>query len=271
VRQGQGNRWTLVKDIAIAAGLAAVVLAGALTVGLVVSGHLPPRGLVTGNVQEMTITGARPGAAMKLEFKQIEGAQLFFTTTDSAGRYSITLPPGRYQVRARLELGKTVVPFLVYPPDDVVIAAGAQATLDLAVKNALDLGICLAASDGIATPKGPVLVSQLRPGMVVWTLDANSHRVPMPVLLVNHLSALPGQRILRLSLADGRVVEASAGHPTVDGRHVGNLQPGDVLDGTLISAVESLAYAGDTWDLLPAGPTGAYWANDVLLGSTLAH
>jgi hypothetical protein len=70
-------------------------------------------------------------------------------------------------------------------------------------------------------------------------------------------------------LSDGRTVEASPGHPTADGRHVGELVPGDLLDGSRVRAVERVSYIGDTWDLLPAGPSGAYWADDVLLGSTL--
>lgn len=43
------------------------------------------------------------------------------------------------------------------------------------------------------------------------------------------------------------------------------------LDDTLVIAVELLAYdAGATYDLLPAGGSGLYWANGVLLKSTLA-
>ncbi len=30
-----------------------------------------------------------------------------------------------------------------------------------------------------------------------------------------------------------------------------------------------MPYLGDTWDLLPLSSTGEYWANGVLLGSTL--
>ena len=34
-------------------------------------------------------------------------------------------------------------------------------------------------------------------------------------------------------------------------------------------AAYSRTYGGATFDLLPSGPTGTYWANAVLLGSTL--
>jgi len=36
--------------------------------------------------------------------------------------------------------------------------------------------------------------------------------------------------------------------------------------------VERLGYTGtDTYDLLPSGNTGFYWANGILIGSTLAE
>jgi len=129
--------------------------------------------------------------------------------------------------------------------------------------------ICLAATDRIATPTGAVLVTQVRLGMMVWTRDASGRRVAAPVLAVTHTAAVPGQHMLRLKLSDGRVVEASFGHPTVTGRRIGDLARGDLLDGSAVSAIEELPYAGATWDLVPAGATGTYWANDVLLGSTL--
>jgi len=72
-------------------------------------------------------------------------------------------------------------------------------------------------------------------------------------------------------LADGRELLASPGHKTADGRVLGSLAAGDRLDGSTIKLWELVPYSGDrTYDLLPAGATGAYWANGVLLGSTLA-
>jgi hypothetical protein len=138
------------------------------------------------------------------------------------------------------------------------------------VYRAIEGGICLALSDRIATPSGSIPVIELRPGTIVWTLDATGRRVLAPVLILTHTAIPAGHHMLRVVFSDGRAVDASAGHPTVDGRHIGDLRPGDWLDGSRIDAVQAIPYAGDTWDLLPDGPTGAYWANDVLLGSTLA-
>ena len=35
--------------------------------------------------------------------------------------------------------------------------------------------------------------------------------------------------------------------------------------------MDFLPYIGDTWDLLPRSTTGTYWADGVLLGSTLSN
>jgi hypothetical protein len=129
--------------------------------------------------------------------------------------------------------------------------------------------ICLAASTTIDTPNGPVAVTSLRPGMPVWTADLSGHRQPALVLEVGSMLAPAGHQVVHLALADGREVWVSPGHPTTDGRHVGDLIPGDVLDGSRIVMAERTPYVGSTYDILPSGPTGAYWANGVPLGSTL--
>ncbi len=130
--------------------------------------------------------------------------------------------------------------------------------------------ICLAAGDRIATPNGEVPVAELRPGMLVWTIDAG-RRVAAPISVVGHVRAPFGHRVIRVVLADGRAVVASPGHPAGDGRRIGELSPGDPLDGSRVMTTELVPYIGDTWDLLPASSTGEYWANGVLLGSTLAN
>jgi len=129
--------------------------------------------------------------------------------------------------------------------------------------------ICLAATTRIATPDGSILVSDLRAGMLVWTVDAGK-RVAAPIAIVRYTPAPFGHRVIRVVLADGRAVVASPGHPTGDGRQVGELNPGDLLDGSRVATINVLPYRGDTWDLLPLSSTGTYWADGVLLGSTLA-
>ena len=130
--------------------------------------------------------------------------------------------------------------------------------------------ICLAASTLISTPDGAVRVTDIRPGMVVWTAAADGTRIAAPVLEVGSMEAPAGHQMVHVVLADGRELRASPGHPTADGRLLGSLAAGDVLDGSRVVRWEPVPYAGDrTYDLLPAGPTGTYWANGILLSSTL--
>jgi hypothetical protein len=129
--------------------------------------------------------------------------------------------------------------------------------------------ICLAASTTIDTPNGPVVVTSLRPGMQVWTADKSGHRQAAFVLEVGSMLAPAGHEVVDLVLADGREVWVSPGHPTPDGRHVGDLVPGDALDGSGVVSVDRTPYAGRTYDILPSGPTGVYWADGVPLRSTL--
>jgi hypothetical protein len=130
--------------------------------------------------------------------------------------------------------------------------------------------ICLAAGVRIATPFGDIPVENLREGMAVWTTDRHGRRILGTVLRVGYMQAPLGHEVIRLSLADGRSVTASPNHPTADGRTVGALHPGDVFDGSVVVAARPIGYAdGATYDLLPSGPTGTYFANGVLLASTL--
>jgi hypothetical protein len=130
--------------------------------------------------------------------------------------------------------------------------------------------VCLAAGVLIATPEGPVRVEDIRRGMPVWTIDGHGRRLPAVVLLTGHMAAPPGHEVVRIVLADGRSVTASPGHPTADGRTVGELTPGDSLDGSRVVSVLRVAYKdGITYDLLPSGLTGAYFADGILLGSTI--
>lgn len=137
---------------------------------------------------------------------------------------------------------------------------------------ALSCPICLPQGVGIATPSGDVPVQDIRPGTRVWTTDRKGHRVIGVVLRTGHMRAPLGHRVLRVSLVDGRSFVASPGHPTADGRAVGELLPGDRLDGSRVKTVVPFAHSGSlTYDLMPSGPTGTYFVNGVLLGSSLVQ
>jgi hypothetical protein len=129
--------------------------------------------------------------------------------------------------------------------------------------------ICLARGSLIATPDGPRAVQDLRVGDPVWTLDLAGVRVAGTVIRAGSVAAPRDHHVVHLVLDDGRELVVSPGHPLVDGRRVGDLRVGDTLDGALVIGADLVSYADDrTYDLLPSGSTGAYWAGGILIGST---
>jgi Hint domain-containing protein len=151
-----------------------------------------------------------------------------------------------------------------------VLADGSVSVLTRQQAGPPQCPICLTLGTRIATPTGEVAVQDLRIGDVVWTVDAIGARVSAPLVAVGNTPVPATHVVVRVALDDGRLVYVSPGHPTADGRHIGGLAAGDMLDGARIASVGRVAYAdGATYDILPEGTTGAYWANGVLLGSTL--
>jgi len=132
--------------------------------------------------------------------------------------------------------------------------------------------ICLAAHTQIDTPNGPVAVENLRTGDPVWTVGESGSRIAATVLKIGHVPAPAGHQMVHILLEDGRELWASPGHPTADSRVFRDLKAGDLLDGSRVKSVERVAYDQQfTYDLLPSGGTGFYWANGILIGSTLAN
>lgn len=130
--------------------------------------------------------------------------------------------------------------------------------------------ICLAAATRIATPDGDVAVEDVREGMTVWSVDPRGRRVAAVVVRVGRTPVPAWHEVVRLELADGRVVRASPGHPLVDGRLLGSLGPGDPVDGSVVVAADRERYAGGfTYDLRTSSESGAYLADGIVLGSTL--
>lgn len=130
--------------------------------------------------------------------------------------------------------------------------------------------ICLASNTKIATPQGDVLVTNLKEGMIIWTLDKQGHKIAEPVLKVTSTTVSSTHMVVHIVLSDRRQVYTSKGHPTTDGRTVDQLHKGDTVDGSLVYSTELIPYWDTkTYDLLPDGETGYYFANGIPLGSTL--
>lgn len=130
--------------------------------------------------------------------------------------------------------------------------------------------ICLARGTRIDTPNGSVPVERLRLGDAIWTLDESGTRIPGTVIALGSTQAPEGHHVVRLRLADGRAVTASPGHPLADGRLLGDVRVGDIVDGAAVTAAELVPYLADeTFDLVASGPTGIYLTDGIPLGSTL--
>ena len=130
-------------------------------------------------------------------------------------------------------------------------------------------GKCLPPETRIATPLGDVPVSELRVGGSIWTLDDSGNRIAGIVMRTSSTVIDGEHHVVRITLADGRMLVASPAHPLVGGVRVGDVATGDRYDGSTVVAVERVKYMQPrTYDVLPSG-TGAYWADGVLVRSTL--
>ena len=106
--------------------------------------------------------------------------------------------------------------------------------------------------------------------MKIWTTDTDGNRISGVVAKTSKVPVPSTHKMIHLTLDDGRNLFVSPGHPTADGRTVGVLAQGERYDGAVITSTERVSYdEGATYDVLPSGSTGFYWANGVLLGSTL--
>ena len=130
--------------------------------------------------------------------------------------------------------------------------------------------ICLTKGTLIDTPIGSVPVENLCVGMTVWTLDSSGKRVAVSITRIVSTGVPENFEIVTITLQDGRWVSASPGHPSAAKKALGDYKINDMLDGSVVIGVQLHQYNGEyTFDILPGGGTGVYWANDIELLSTL--
>jgi hypothetical protein len=134
-----------------------------------------------------------------------------------------------------------------------------------------DTNHCLPGSSLISTPDGERAVKDLMEGDVVWTVDVDGRKMKAALAQVVRRPAAKDHIVAHIALEDGRTLVVSPGHPTIDSRELGALKMGDVLDGARIRSLHVRPYTEQyTYDILPEGDTGAYWADGILIGSTLS-
>jgi hypothetical protein len=153
-----------------------------------------------------------------------------------------------------------------------VVDRNGSVTVQERESSIVDCPICLAAQTQIDTPKGSVTVTDLRVGDIVWTADESGVRLAATIEKTVRVPAPSNHRTVHIVLEDGRELWVSPGHPTTDEHTIADLRTGDFLNGGRIVRLEEEAYRQPaTYDILPSGRTGYYWANGILIGSTLAE
>lgn len=130
--------------------------------------------------------------------------------------------------------------------------------------------ICLSGDTLIDTPMGRISVKYLHEGMPVWTYGDDGERRSVVILKAAKVKAPKTHEIIHIVLNDGRELFASPGHQLSDGRALGIIKPGDIVDRARVITAELIPYDREyTYDILPSGNTGMYWAGGILLRSTL--
>jgi hypothetical protein len=129
---------------------------------------------------------------------------------------------------------------------------------------------CVSAGTRIATPTGEVRIEELRKGDWVYSVMGEAI-VPARIRETNRV-AVENHSMVQVRTASGRTLSMSPRHPTSQRVRFDALAPGDMIGDERIESVELVPYAHPfTFDILPGTPSGAYFAEGVLVGSTLAR
>lgn len=130
--------------------------------------------------------------------------------------------------------------------------------------------ICLASNTMIATPQGEVNVTNIKVGMQVWSVNKQEEKIRSTVMKIGNTLVPSNHKVVHLILSDGRNLWVSPNHPTITGTVVGNLKIGNEYDNAKITQTTLVPYWDTrTYDVLPDSETGFYYANGILMGSTL--
>ncbi len=186
------------------------------------------------------------------EYKKLNGA---VQVTATAAGYTFSIRAGQNQ-------GETY---------QGTVTANGVITVTATTPSINTCPICLAAGTLIDTPNGAVPVEKLLKGMTIYTQGSTGKEMAGVITATISVQSPASFQIIRITLNDGRSVEVSPGHPTTDGRTIGELKVGDTLDGGTVVSVTAVPYSGFTFDILPDSGSGFYRANGILLKSTLAQ
>ncbi len=132
-------------------------------------------------------------------------------------------------------------------------------------------GRCLALGTKISSLKGRIAVERLKKNDLVWTVDARGNKMLQPIIRIKKTYVGNSHIICSLFLSDKRQISVSPLHPLFSEQSaVKDLKKGDIYNDAMVIKNEIQFYRSFyTFDILPAGESGAYFANGILLGSTL--
>lgn len=130
---------------------------------------------------------------------------------------------------------------------------------------------CLPGSTTISTVNGNIPISKLGKDDYVWSMNKKGQKILVPIKFISHIHTNPYHEVTHLKLSDGRCLYASKRHPTVNGC-ISELEYSGYYDGAKIESIQTIPYFNKTtYDLLPDSDTGFYWANNILIGSSLKN
>jgi len=122
----------------------------------------------------------------------------------------------------------------------------------------------------VRTPNGPVPIENIRKGDEVSSLNDQLQRVVVRVAEVVVRGVPSGHRLSSITFDDGSRLRVSPTHPMADGLLASELTEGTVYRGKLVAEYKTIPYLDRcTYDILPDTPSGLYWLDGILVGSTL--
>jgi hypothetical protein len=145
---------------------------------------------------------------------------------------------------------------------------GATCMVDMGVLVCQSGGVCAHPDTPIATPSGERPIRDLSAGDLVLSMHRGVLQ-PVPLLRATR-TRVRDHAVVEVTLASGRQLLVSAGHPTDDGRLFGDLEVGSELGGERVTSLATRRYdESHTYDILPDSDSGTYVAAGALIGTTL--
>ncbi len=142
---------------------------------------------------------------------------------------------------------------------------------------------CMPNTARILTSQGEKQIDNIQIGDSVYTFNNIDGKFLAPIIQVNKILVQKDYIMTKITLEDGRSIQASPKHPIPIERDYATssknqyeellfseIKIGDHIDRTRVVFIEFVNYNGGfTYDILPAGESGYYWADGILVGSTL--